>query len=116
MNKNKQIKKVTAFTILSMVVSVTFASFTLSGTVDEKAKSNKYSLKNINHFSNKSFSLSLLKTTLQNRGTTFISPKLNNGNTEYNSFIQIDKGNTTYVMPYNFKVKTPKFKTPSPNN
>ncbi len=116
MKQNKQIKKITTATILTLVVSVTFASFTLSGTVDEKAKNNKYSLKNINHFSNKSFSLSLLKTTLQNRGTTFISPKSNNVSSEYNSFIQMDKGNTTYIMPYNFKVKTPKFKTPSPNN
>jgi hypothetical protein len=104
------IKKVTAIAIFSMAVTLSFASFTLTGTVDEKAKSNKYSLKNINHYSKKSFSLSLYKTNLQNHGSLLITPK------NSSTFLQIDKGNTTYVMPYNYKVKTPKFKTPSPNN
>ncbi len=96
-----------------MVVPFAFASFTLSGTVGEKAKSNKYSLKNISRYSQKSFSLSLLRTNLQNNGSLLIAPKSNSG---FNSFIQIERGNTTYIVPFNYKVKVPKFKTPTPNN
>lgn len=114
MLNKRHIKKATAATIFCMAASFAFASFTLTGTVDEKAKSNKYSLKNINHFSQKSFSLSLLRTRLQNGGSSIITPK-NNG-TALNPFLQIDRGNTTYIMPYKFKIKAPKFKTPSPNN
>ncbi|MFY7965879.1 MAG: hypothetical protein ACOVO1_13350 [Chitinophagaceae bacterium] len=112
MLKKRQIKKVLVIAITMMVSTIAFASFTLTGTVDEKGKSSKYSLKNITHYSNKSFSLSLLRTTIQNKGTTLIIPK-NNTNS---SFLQIERGNTTYVLPYKYKVKTPKFKTPSANN
>jgi hypothetical protein len=114
MLNTRHIKKATAATIFCMAASVAFASFTLTGTVDEKAKSSKYSLKNINHFSQKSFSLSLFRTRLQNGGSSIITPK-NNG-TKLNPFLQIDRGNTTYIMPYKFTIKVPKFKTPSPNN
>jgi len=109
-------KKVFAIAAVTMIVPCAFASLTLSGTVGEKSKSNKYSLKNISKYSQKSFSLSVLRNNLQYRGLLSIAQKNDSDNSGYNSFMQIEKGNTTYVMPFNFKVKVPKFKTPSPNN
>ena len=53
---------------------------------------------------------------MQYHGSLSISPNSNSNNSAFNSFMQIDKGNTTYIMPYKLKVKAPKFKTPSPNN
>ena len=116
MLKNRHIKKLFAATLFTMVVPFAFASFTLTGTVGEKSKNNKYSLKSLSHYANKSLSLSLLRTNLQYKGLSSISQLKDNTGAGLNSFMQIERGNTTYIMPYNFKVKTPKFKTPSPNN
>lgn len=107
-------KKVFALAILTMVMPFAFASLSISGTVDEKAKSSKFSLKNISNYSHKSFSMSLLRNNLHNKGS-FELKSAPVGN-EFNSYIQLYDGNTTYVMPYKLKVKVPKFKTPSPNN
>ncbi len=107
-------KKVFALAILTMVMPFAFASLTISGTVDEKAKSSKFSLKNISQYSQKSFSLSLLRNNIHAKGN--FSLKTASMNKEFNSYIQLYDGNTTYVMPYKLKIKVPKFKTPSPNN
>ena len=40
---------------------------------------------------------------------------LNNG-IQMNSMMKYGGGNTTYIMPFSYKVKVPKFKTPSANN
>ena len=114
MMKKALIQKAFIVTIFIMVVPFAFASLTISGTIDEANRSSKFSLKNINKYTQKSFSLSLLRTNLQNNGT--LTLKNFSFNSEANSFIQINNGNTTYVLPYKFKVKVPKFKTPSPNN
>lgn len=108
------IKKVFALAILTMVMPFAFASLSISGTVDEKAKSNRFSLKNISSYSHKSFSMSLLRSNMQNKGT--FSLKSSSIGNEFNSYIQLYDGNTTYIMPYKLKIKMPKFKTPSPNN
>jgi len=116
MLKNSCKEKFLATSILIMVVPFAFAAFTLTGSVDEKAKSSKYSLKNISRYSQRSFSLSSFRTNLQYRGSLSISTKTGVENSVFNSFIQIERGNTTYTMPYKMKIKAPRFKTPSPNN
>lgn len=117
MQQNKQfIKKIFVATLFTMVVPFAFASLTLTGTIGEKSKSNKYSLKNLSQYSQKNVSLSLLRANLQYKGLTSISQSNSSKASDINSFMQIDRGNTTYIMPYNLKVKTPKFKTPTPNN
>lgn len=115
LNKSN-IQRLIATTFLLMVVPFAFAAFTLSGNVDEKARNSKYSLKNISKYSQKSFSLSSLRTNLQYKGSLSISRNSGVDNSIFNSYIQIDKGNTTYTMPYKMKIKAPRFKTPSPNN
>jgi hypothetical protein len=115
MLKNNTIQKLFTATIFTLVMSFGFAALTITGKVDRKSKASKYSLKNINFYANKSYSLSLYRTNLMYRGSLSISPTTINSN-GFNSFMQIEKGNTTYIMPYKLKVKAPKFKTPSPNN
>jgi hypothetical protein len=108
-------KKVIVLAIFTMVMPFAFASLSISGTVDEKTKNNRFSLKNISNYSHKSFSMSLLRNNLHNKGN-FELKSNPMGGSQFNSYIQLYDGNTTYVMPYKLKIKVPKFKTPSPNN
>ena len=103
-------------TIFTMVVPFTFASLSISATVGEKAKSNKYSLKNLNNISKKSFSLSTFKTNLQFKGSFLFNKKGTQTAPTSFSFMQFDNGNTTYIIPFKYSFKAPKFKTPSPTN
>ena len=116
MLKTNYINKLIIATIFIMVVPFAFGAFTLTGSVDEKSRNNKYSLKNISRYSQKSFTLSSLRTNLQYRGSLSISTKSGVDNSIFNSYIQIDKGNTTYTLPYKMKIKAPRFKTPSQTN
>lgn len=115
MLKKRYIKKAIVATVLcSLVMPFAFASLSLSGTVDEKAKSNKYSLKNFSSYSKKNFSISSFKTNLQFQSGLSLNP--NSNNQAANTLMQFGNGNTTYIIPFKYTFKTPKFKTPSPNN
>ncbi|MBA4197544.1 MAG: hypothetical protein C0459_08310 [Chitinophaga sp.] len=116
MKRKSYTKKFAAAMLLIMVAQVAFASLSFSGITDENTKNNKYSLKNLGNYSNKAFSLSHLRATLQYRGSIVLNQKTNTAGIELNSALQYDKGNTTYVLPYKLKVKVPKFKTPTPDN
>jgi hypothetical protein len=108
--------KITSLAILMVTSHVVFASLSLSGSVDEKSKKNKYSLKNINSLSKKSISLSLYRSTLQSKGLFSFGTSTVKSPLGFNSFMQLENSNTTYVLPFKYKFKAPKFKTPSPNN
>ncbi len=85
-----------------------FAAF--SGSADDRTK-NKYSLKNLNKLS-KNYSLSTLRTsTFQFKG--FYQATQTAG-ASTGSLLSLQRGNTTYVYPYTYKVKVPRFKTPAP--
>ncbi len=99
--------------ILIMSVQVVLASISFSGIIDDKNKSNKYSLKNLSLLSHHSLSLSSVKLNLQYKGTDVLSQKTTATGLEINSILYYNSGNTTYIMPYKFKVKVPKFKTPT---
>ncbi|MBS1638717.1 MAG: hypothetical protein JSR12_01570 [Bacteroidetes bacterium] len=116
MKSRSYIKNLAVALVLLMVTKVLFAAFSFTGITDENNRNNKYSLKNLSSYSNKAFSLSHLRTTLQYRGSLVINQKTNNNGTELNSVLEYDRGNTAYVLPYKLKVKVPKFKTPSPDN
>ncbi|WP_153799387.1 hypothetical protein [Foetidibacter luteolus] len=85
-----------------------------SGTAEDKNK-NKFSLKNLGKLS-KQYSLSSLKyNTFQYKGTfEFPNQYGSIGTNGYNSMIRLETGKTTYIYPYKFKVKVPRFKTPTP--
>ncbi len=109
----RHIKKLIIACTFVMSVQVVLASISFSGVVDDKNKSNKYSLKNLSSLSHHSLSLSAVKLNLQFKGTDVISQKNTSTGLEINSILYYNKGNTTYIMPYKFKIRVPKFKTPS---
>lgn len=94
--------------VLISMAHMAFAAF--SGSGDDRNK-DKYSLKNLNKLS-KNYSLSSLRTsTFQFRGIYHVNQ--NNGN-QPNSYLSLQRGNTTYVYPFKYKVKVPRFVTPQP--
>ena len=108
----KNIQKTAVAAVLVLAVQVAIASIS-SGIADERTKNGKYSLKNLGLHSHKFVSISYLKSDLLFSGSQVLN---NKKTTEMNSLMQFDRGNTTYVFPYKFKVKVPKFKTPTPPN
>jgi hypothetical protein len=110
---NRHIKKLIVASTLALSVQVALASISFSGISDDKNKSNKYSLKNLSLLSRRTLSLSSMKLNLQFKGSDVLSQKPTTTGLEINSLLYYNKGNTTYIMPYKFKVKVPKFKTPT---
>lgn len=108
----KHIYKLAIAIILVMGVQVLYASSSFSGGKDNKKEVNKYSLKNLSKYSNKTLSLDVAKYNFKINSTSLDNDLLINNN---NSAIQFSKGNTTFIYPYKMKVKVPKFKTPTPN-
>lgn len=113
MNKLLSPKKI--FLLLGFVFSLqTFASFVDNGS---KKKSNAdISLKtfSINAYKNTAYP-SFRLSKFQYKGSTNIYQKNSDNSVEGQSFIRMQSGNTTYVYPYKYKVKTPFFKTPAPS-
>jgi hypothetical protein len=110
MIKSSHIQKFTFAALLVMAVQVAIASFSYIGILDENNKSNKYSLKNLNHYSHNTLSLYALKSELQYKGSQSFSPTAFQDGIGMNSMMQYDRGNTTYILPYKFKINLPKDK------
>ena len=116
MNDFKHIKKLTFAFLLVMGMQIAYASITFIGTNDDKLKGSKYSLKNLSALRH-SFSINTIKYGLHYSGSeTFCQPTSNRNILQLNSLMRYDMGNTTYIMSYKFKVKVPRFKTPSPSS
>lgn len=107
-------KKICFATLLLMGIQAAYAAFSFTGITDEKNKSSRYSLKHLSSLSHKSLSFSSLKSNLQYKGTQSSNTKETTTGSEVSSLLRFDNGNTTYVYPYRFKIKAPKFKTPAP--
>jgi hypothetical protein len=104
--------KMTAAVMLLLTVNLSFGSFT--GTTLDEHSSNKFGLKNLAALS-KNYSLSYLKTgSLRFVGNQEVSQQKVNDTVEVQSMMRIQRGNTTFVYPYKYKVQVPRFKTPSP--
>src|SRR5437868_3053143 len=103
--------KIIAAIMLAFAVNFCFASFT-GKSFDEH--SNKFSLKNLSSFS-KNYSLSYLRLgNLRFVGTQQLTQQKTDNSVQGQSMMRIQRGNTTFVYPYTYKVKVPKFKTPTP--
>lgn len=113
MKQQQHIKKGVFVILLAMGIQVAYAALSFTGIADEKTKNvTKFSLKNLSALSHKGLSFSSLKSSLQYKGTQ--PSKESIFGSEVSSMLRYDNGNTTYIYPYKFKVKAPKFKTPSP--
>lgn len=99
---------------LILSANLTYAALSFTGIVDESTRNSKYSLRNLNKFSKKGLSLNAVKSNLQYKGLHVPANANTLQNNEVNSMLQYENGNTTYIYPYKFKVKVPKFKTPAP--
>lgn len=94
--------------ILILTANIVFGAFTGNNLSDN----NKYSLKNLNT-TDKSFSLNTLRSgTFRYKGSSDLYQKNDGNQVSVQSMIRLEKGNTTYVYPYKYTVKVPKFKTP----
>lgn len=114
MKGKSYISKTLFVAILVLCIQAVYAAFSLTGIADEKARSSKYSLKNISNLSHKGLSFTSLKSGLQYRGMQ--QPGLSRETVtglEISSSLRYDNGNTTYIYPFKFKVKASKFKTPT---
>lgn len=96
-------------TLFVFAVQVVFASFITTGNNNNKKNANKYSLKNLSHYSNKGLSLSSIRLNSKLIATELSTSKSG-------SSIQMTNGNTTFIYPFKAKVKVPKFKAPTPNS
>ncbi len=109
----KNIFVVTLSTCLLLFATKSNASIVVTGTIESKKLSEKYSLKNLSALSHRTVTFATLKASLDFKGFA-------NTNSIYNSstaaYLQYNKGNVSYVIPYNYKVILPKFKAPTPNN
>lgn len=116
MKRSKRIHILTLAVTLLIGVQTGYAAFTLSGvTTEKRGKQSKYTLKNLNLLNSKSLSYSSLRTTMQYKGIQTLGFQLKGTNsTEMNSMLRFDNGNSSFVFPYKFKVKVPKFKAPVP--
>ena len=111
MKLSKNTVKLALLLTLSLGVQVSFAAFTLSGlTTEKRGKQTKFTLKNLSSLTSKSLSYSSLKSTIQYKSIQTLGLQLKgNENAEMNSMLRFDNGNSSFVYPYKFKVKVPKF-------
>jgi hypothetical protein len=109
----KNIYVIALSTCLLFLATTSTASIVVTGSIESKKISEKYTLKNLSALSHRTVTFATLKASLDFKGFA-------NTNSMYNTstaaYLQYNKGNVSYVIPYNYKVILPKFKTPSPNN
>lgn len=94
--------------VLILTVDLVYGAFTGNNLRDN----NKYSLKNLNT-ANKNYTLTPLRSgTFRYKGSSDLYQQNTGTQINVQSMIRLEKGNTTYVYPYKYTVKVPKFKTP----
>jgi hypothetical protein len=115
MKLSRNTVKLALLLTLTLGLQVSYAAFTLSGiTTEKRGKQSKFTLKNLSSLSSKSLSYSSLKSTMQYKSIQILGLQLKgNDSPEMSSMLRFDNGNSSFVYPYKFKVKVPKFKTPS---
>jgi hypothetical protein len=112
MKKRFTYKKIFFASMLLLAVELTFGAITTGKTDDSK---NKYSLRNLNSSNRRFYSLSTFNTnSFHYTGSLNIYQKNTTSQLRVQSMIRMERGNTTYVYPYKYTVKVPKFKTPTP--
>lgn len=115
MNIRKHTRKLAIATLFVLGAQLALAAFTFTGITEKKAKESTYTLKNMHHLSAKAVSYASLKYSLSLKASSQTTTQQSTQNgIEVTSLLRYNNGNTSYVYPYKFKVKVPKFKTPAP--
>lgn len=95
-------------TFFLLAVDLAYGAFT--GNSDNNK--DKFSLKSLNSV-DKLYTLSSLRSNTFRYKGSFDLFQQNNGNQlQVQSMIRMERGNTTYVYPYKYSVKVPRFVTP----
>ncbi|HWB25467.1 MAG TPA: hypothetical protein VG738_08295 [Chitinophagaceae bacterium] len=103
--------KILAAALLLLAVNFSFGAYSGSSYDDH---SSKFSLKNLGAFS-KTYSLAYLRFgNIRFVGTQQVSEQKQDSTVQVQSMMRIQRGNTTFVYPYTYRVRVPKFKTPAP--
>ena len=97
---------------LLLIQTAAMAAFT---TNKDDYKKNKYSLKHLTRLSNNYLSFQSKFRAAQSVNSYFYSRETNglSMSAPTNSFLLSQKSTTTYIYPYKYTVKIPKFKTPT---
>ena len=111
MKKRYTYTKIFFAALLLLAVELTFGAITTGKTDDTK---NKYSLKNLNSSNRHFYSLSTFNTNnFRYTGSLNLYQQNSNNQLQVQSMVRMERGNTTYVYPYKYTVRVPKFKTPT---
>jgi hypothetical protein len=116
MTHTRHFKKIIIASLLLVGVQVALASSVITGRSDDNNLNSKFSLKDIGNLSRKNVALYSFKSNLQFNSMQIMDERAVNGGLEFTSVLNFNRGNSSYVIPFHFKVKVPKFKTPSPIN
>jgi len=113
MNKILSPKKL--LLMLGFILSMqAFASFVDNGSTRKTTANSNISLKNFNRSDYKNTAYpSFRLSSFQYKGSSSLYQVKSKNSIEGQSVIRLENGNTTYVYPYKYKVKTPLFKTPN---
>lgn len=109
----KSLKHILVILIAVLLVqTVAMAAFTTNKDDDKK---NKYSLKHLNKLSNNYLSFQSKFRAAPSASNYFYTREANglSMSAPAGSFLFSQKTTTTYIYPYKYTVKVPKFKTPS---
>lgn len=113
MKRNRPYLKLVLATMLAMATQFAVGSFIGSTTSNERKE--RYTLKSLNKNLVRGYSLSSFRASnYQFTGSQILgSQRSSGGQVEVNSLMRLEHGNTSYIFPYKYKVKAPKFVTPS---
>ena len=106
----KYILSVVVLTSFILVSLSTYASVIVTVNLESKKTTEKFTLKNLSFASHKTATFATLKASLEYKG---IGGGFSRNNSNSSNYIMYSKGNTAFVIPYNYNVILSKFKTPS---
>jgi hypothetical protein len=102
----KNIITVSLITSILLVSISTYASVVVTGTIETKKATTKFTLKNLSLSAHKTATFATLKSSFQYKGFAGSDAKAGS------NYLMYNKGNISYIIPYHYNVLS-KFKTPT---
>lgn len=98
-----------------LLINASFAAFFTDNHRTSDGGSKEFSLKNLKRFPNTYSAQSFNLSTFKFNGSRDVYQVKTANSIQGQSIIRLQSGNTTYVYPYKYTVKVPRFKTPVKN-